>query len=154
MKGSGIIAVILVAAIQTLLFVFIWDWIVAVATDFGREQRGGTAFGITVYYGAFVLGFTFLIASAVSAVTARNFTRWSVIGGLLVGWSAWVVPSLSSYPIRGSVYFFLGALILIFGSGIVVPIVSKALDRFTGRGVRPIHEQGGDGQSATRSQSK
>ena len=132
------VAIFSVVAIQILLFVFIWYWLVDIAADSDREQRGGVAFGITVYYGAIILGFVFLVASVVSAVAHRRATRWLVIGGLLVGWILWTYPSLSIYPIRGSAYLSLGALILIAGSGILLPMLNRSL---IGSDSRPNSEQ-------------
>ncbi len=138
MTGSKAIAITLVVVMQIFLFVFIWEWLVAGSTESGRGQRGGVGFGITVYYGAMILGCIFLIASLVSAIARRPLTRWLTIVGLMAGWSTWIVSSLSSYPVRGSVYFSLGALILIGGSGIVLPIMCRSLERVIGGGDQKV----------------
>lgn len=132
MKISKVIAVALVVITQIFLFAFIWNWLVAVAADSGRGQRGGVGFGITIYYGAIMLAFIFLIASVVSAIARRRKTRWLTIVGLLAVWSTWIFPSLSSYPVRGPVHLSLGALILITGSGILLPILIRAIERLIG----------------------
>jgi len=100
---------------------------VELAAESGREQRGGVAFGITVYYGVFILGFVCLVASVVSVMVRKQITRWLVIVGCLISWGLWIYPALSSYPIRGTVFLTLGALILIAGSGILLPFLVRVL---------------------------
>lgn len=125
MKRAGLVFVVL--AIQMVLFVSIWSWLVELAAESGREQRGGVAFGITVYYGVFILGFVCLVASMVSVTAQKRTTRCLVIAGCLIGWGLWIYPALSSYPIRGTVFLTLGALILIAGSGILLPFLVRVL---------------------------
>lgn len=129
MKATGVIAIIVVIAVQILLFVFAWHWLVDAAVESGREQRGGVAFGVTVHYGVILIGCAFAIGSTVSAITSRSLIRWSTIGLLVAVWSLYVVPSLSSYPIRGSVFYSLGCLILVIGSGIIVPLLDRIVHR-------------------------
>jgi hypothetical protein len=149
MKASAIIATIVVIVVQILVFVFAWNWLVDAAADAGREQRGGVAFGVTVHFGVFLISFAFVVGSSVSAITSRQLIRWATIGLLVAVWSLYVAPSISSYPIRGSAFYFLGCLILVIGSGIIIPL----LDRVVNRGFSPTRptdsEQAGADQPAT-----
>lgn len=150
MKASGVIATIVVIAVQILLFVFAWNWLVDAAVDAGREQRGGVAFGVTVHFGVFLISFAFVVGSAVSAITSRRLIRWSTIGLLVAVWSLYVAPSFSSYPIRGSAFYFLGCLILVIGSGVTIPLLDRVVHRGFRRTRPTDSEQVGAGQPPTR----
>lgn len=149
MKASGIIATLVVIAVQILVFVFAWNWLVDAAVDAGREQRGGVAFGVTVHFGVFLISFAFVVGSAVSAITSRQLIRWSTIGLLLAVWSLYLAPSVSSYPIRGSAFYSLGCLILVTGSGIIIPLMDRVAHRGFSATKPTDSEQAGADQPAT-----
>ena len=128
MKAARFLVTMLVVVVQILLFVLAWDWFVDVARNAGREQRGGVGFGIFVYYGVFLIGCAFAVGSTVSAITSSSLTRWLTIGLLAGVWSLYAWPP-SNYPIRGSVFYILGFLILVIGSGIITPLLNRGIHR-------------------------
>ena len=121
----GMIMVVLVVIAQSLLFIFSWEWLISEASDYGRVQRGGVAFGATVYYGFILMVMAFFISSTVAVFSQSLFNRWLVIISLLGAWTLWIFPTLSSYPLRGLSLFFLGSSILIIGSGFFMPFIHQ-----------------------------
>lgn len=115
------------AALQVFLLIFIWDWLLHMASAQGRTMRGGVGFGLTVYYGGRSLCLGFLIASPVAALTSRRAVGWAAIVSILILWSILILPALPSYPIRGTSFYLLGASLLLVGSGAIAPLLRKLL---------------------------
>lgn len=136
MKFAGIVAAAVVVAAQVCMFAVIWDWFVARAVELGREQRGGVAFGLTVHYGAILFGPVSFFGSCLSVFARAERIRWLVLLSAACLWGWWTVPALPEYPIRGTVYVLLGAVLLMIGSGFVLPFVQGVLHGMGWRAAR------------------
>ena len=134
---SGFIAIIPVVAIQILLFHFAWQWLVGEAIESGRTAHVSISFGITLHYGAMLLGYLILVASGISIFAKTRAFRWKVIAAFLLVWLWWNAPSVPNYPIRSSAHFLLGSLILVTGSGILAPLAARAISAAGERFTRP-----------------
>jgi hypothetical protein len=137
MKLSGLIAVLLAVPIQIILFGLIWDRLVGISLEMGRPLPVGVHYGIGIYFNYRLLGLGVLVASIVSASTQPAKIRWLTLGGILLGWIWWTLPMLSGRPIRGSTFMILGGMILILGSGLLVPLLRQRVERLMRHFKRP-----------------
>lgn len=120
--------------VQMTAFSQIWSTIVSLAVEQGRTQRGGVAIGITILYGYYFFAPACLVASLFAGWVSSFKGRWIAILVCLGAWVAWLSPSFSEYPNRMSAFVAVGAFILLFGSGVLMPLVIRVMrTRATGR---------------------
>ncbi|MFT5108522.1 MAG: hypothetical protein ACI8XO_003169 [Verrucomicrobiales bacterium] len=124
-----IVVIALLVIVQIFLFVVIWDSLVSIAGQSGRVL-GGTHFSRRTYNACLM----FLVSSGASLVQWRPRVRWTVVFGFLFVWSLSVTPLCFEFPNRSRVFWLLGSLILVSGSGIIAPFLVRLADQF---GARP-----------------
>lgn len=120
MSLRSIVATLAVVITQIAVFLYGWHFLVEAARSSGRFPRE-LAFGITLYYGTFIVLTTFVVCSLVTAITRRRRWYWRAILIGLALWLLWLWPSFDTRPIAGPSFFVLGAIVLILGSAMILP---------------------------------
>lgn len=130
MKPMHIAKSLLVAVLQTICFLGGWALLVSVARSYGRFPPE-LFFGITTYYGAVWIVSLFVVCGVVALAVSKPLMRWGVICIGLVAWLIWLWPSFDSRPFAMPTFFALGAVLLILGTGVAIPLLTRATSNRT-----------------------
>lgn len=147
-------ALVLIAAavtfLQATIFFLGWSFALEQAGSLGRFPRGGVAIGITFYWG-FRLFIAACVLSGGLVVWLRSpFVRTASTLCVWAGWSAFLAPAIPEYPYRAGTFWAMGSLILLGGSVIALPRLSRWPRRWCAGG-KEAGATGDSGGPVTRS---
>ena len=112
-----------VTALQIVAFAISWNAMVSLARSYGRFPPE-LFFGITILNGFVFISGLFLVCSMVSAFQGIRFSLSLMLAGSSI-WIFWLYPSFESRPISMPSFCAGGVILLVFGSGIVVPFICR-----------------------------
>lgn len=121
MTPKLLIATFLLPLGQLVVFVGVWSLALEIARATGISQRPDLAFGMTLHYGLILIGFLFQISSFPGILSSRRIHQWIAVLSCLAVWAYWMMPSFDSHPLRGPLFFLIGASLLLLGGGILAP---------------------------------
>lgn len=116
---------ILVIISQALIFLGGWALIASLGRSFGRFPAE-LSFGLTIYFGALWIISIFVVCGALAYFMSSVTLRWGAIIVGLISWGIVLWPSFASRPYATPVFFTLGATLLIWGTGFVIPRLRSA----------------------------
>jgi hypothetical protein len=124
------VLIVVTAALQFFTLAVAWPIIVEIANDYGRRQRGGVGFGISLSISAWSFIVVLLLGGCFTIDCRRRVSRiWWQLGIFLLWAVITVVPLLSSFPNRGGGFLLMCAIIYGFGSICLLPILVDGMSR-------------------------
>ena len=109
---KSVASIILLGALQVALLVVLHDGLLHIARAFGRDLRPDIQYGITIHFSTWIFVVSaFAIPSSLILARSRGLAAILLLAFLLV-WSWLFLPSLSYHPLRGSLLFVLGVVLI------------------------------------------